>query len=282
MKYLYLIALLLSMLLVKRRSKNELFTESNNKIRKVQIYGERCSGTNYLENLISSNFDVDLTWEYGWKHFFGFNELKNSDDTLFICIVRNLHDWINSFYKEKHHIPLKYKTNMSQKEKLDEFLNKEFWSFDDNNNKLDITKEIMEDRNMYTKKRYKNIFELRHTKLKFMIEDLPKKVNNYLFIKYEDLIYDFNNTMYKIKNKGSLSVKKNINFPLQVDYYKKQKGYIYIFSKFFELFKIFLLEIYFSIFKKRKASLFKSTITDDQIINNPNLKKYYEKKLGYL
>ena len=38
-------------------------------IKKFTIYGERCSGTNYLENLILVNFDVNLTWEYGWKHF---------------------------------------------------------------------------------------------------------------------------------------------------------------------------------------------------------------------
>ena len=63
-------------------------------IKKYTIYGERCSGTNYLENIIDINFDVNLTWEYGHKHFFGHqdNKLKNSDDTLFICIVRNLPD----------------------------------------------------------------------------------------------------------------------------------------------------------------------------------------------
>jgi len=92
--------------------------------------------------------------------------LKNSDDTLFICIVRNLPDWINSFYRTKHHLPLKYKNNMSEEEKLDEFLNKEFWSFYDNEGNRDTSKEIMIDRNIYTGKRYKNIFELRHTKIK--------------------------------------------------------------------------------------------------------------------
>jgi hypothetical protein len=80
-------------------------------IKKYTIYGERCSGTNYLENLIDKNFDIKITWEFGWKHFFGFNDnqLKNSDDTLFICIVRNPVDWINSFYRELHHSPIKYK-----------------------------------------------------------------------------------------------------------------------------------------------------------------------------
>ncbi len=67
-------------------------------MRKVTIYGERCSGTNYLEELLLLNFDIELTWEYGWKHFFGYNDLSNTDDVLFIGIIRNLPDWLNSFY----------------------------------------------------------------------------------------------------------------------------------------------------------------------------------------
>ena len=42
-------------------------------ITKYTIYGERCSGTNYLEDIISKNFNVEITWRYGWKHFFGHN-----------------------------------------------------------------------------------------------------------------------------------------------------------------------------------------------------------------
>ena len=103
-------------------------------IKKYTIYGERCSGTNYLENIININFDVNLTWEYGWKHFFGFhdNRFENSDDTLFICIIRNLPDWINSFYREMHHLSLKYENNKPSKQKVNEFLNKEICSIDNN------------------------------------------------------------------------------------------------------------------------------------------------------
>jgi hypothetical protein len=74
-------------------------------IKKFTIYGERCSGTNYLENLVLENFDVELTREYGSKHFFGFSDLSGSDDTLFIGIVRNPYDWFNSLYTYKHHLP---------------------------------------------------------------------------------------------------------------------------------------------------------------------------------
>ena len=223
-------------------------------LKKYTIYGERCSGTNYLENIINMNFDVNITWEYGWKHFFGFQDdkLENSDDTLFICIVRNLPDWINSLYRNKHHLPLKYKKNMSDEEKIDEFLNKEFWSFNDNNKNRDTTKEIMEDRNIYTKERYKNIFELRHTKIKWMLEDLPNKVKNCIFIKYEDLVDDLETTLLKIRDKG-LKIKENINFPLNTKIYKKQRN---------------------RLFKKKNNS-----ISTEFILNNSNLISLYEEEL---
>ncbi len=63
------------------------------------IYGERCSGTNYLEQLILENFELPVTWKYGWKHFFGFSNLENSDDTLFFGIVRSPIAWFDSFLK---------------------------------------------------------------------------------------------------------------------------------------------------------------------------------------
>lgn len=179
-------------------------------IKKVTIYGERCTGTNYLEELITSNFNVTITWEYGWKHFFGFNDLKNSDDTLFIGIIRNPYTWINSFYREQHHLDKSFKN-------INKFLNGEFYSIHANNT------ENMHDRNLYTQKRYANIFEMRHTKNKFLIEDMKSLVKNYILIRYEDLIHDFLNTMNKIKEKG-LETKPNIKYPLNVTYYKKEKS----------------------------------------------------------
>lgn len=185
-------------------------------IKKVTIYGERCSGTNYLEELLTENFDVTLVWDYGWKHFFGFNELKNTDGVLFIGIVRNLHDWINSLYKKKHHLP---KDNTKD---VNSFLNNEFYSVDKDN------KEIMNDRNIYAKNsRYKNIFELRHVKNKFLVKDMPKLVKNYLLITYDDLVSNFGNTMKKIKN-YKLSVKSNIKFPINISHYKKETDKIFV------------------------------------------------------
>ena len=114
-----------------------------------------------------------------------------------------------------------------------EIVSYEFNSKTYNNKTGDQGKEIIEDRNIYTKKRYKNIFELRHTKIKWMIEDLPNKVKNYIFIRYEELINNFDETLIKIKDKG-LQVKKNIDLTGLALFLTKIWPYIQFFNKEFD------------------------------------------------
>ena len=223
------------------------------------IYGERCSGTNYLENLMKLNFNIEYNNSNGNKHFFGhIDNFTHSEDTLFICIVRNLPDWVNSLYRELYHLPLKYKTGLSDVQKIDEFLNQQFFSINDfQHNYKSWSKEIMDDRNIYTGNRYKNIYELRHTKLKYMIEDLPKKVHNCILIKYDDLLDDFDNVMFKLKATG-LIVKPEVVFPLNTFLYKKDPNRVFV------------------------KNAYKQIISPAMIVNNPNLIKTYEEHLGFM
>jgi hypothetical protein len=184
-------------------------------IEKVTIYGERCSGTNYLEKLLLLNFDVQIVWDYGWKHFFGFNDISNSDDVLFIGIIRNLEDWINSLYRDQHHLPSDLIEN------IDTFLNNTFYSI-----AKDKT-EVLTDRNIDTGERYKNIYELRLVKNKYLIEKMPKLVKNYCLITYDDILDNFLDVMNKLSNSG-LKIKDNINFPLNTKYYKDYENILYI------------------------------------------------------
>lgn len=190
-------------------------------MKKITIYGERCSGTNYLEQLLILNFDVEVTWNYGWKHFFGFQDLSHTDDILFICIVRNLYDWVNSLYREKHHLPSCLTTN------IDIFLNDTFYSLHYDNNNNITNEEIFEDRNIETNERYKNIFELRRVKNKFLVEKLPTLVKNYCIITYDELTNEFTKTMNKLKSCG-IKIKNNIEFPLNISYYKTDKNKLFI------------------------------------------------------
>jgi hypothetical protein len=210
-------------------------------INKITIYGERCSGTNYLEHLITQNFEQKITWAYGWKHFFGHSNLNNSDNILFIGLIRNPYDWLNSLYLNQYHLPIHFKD-------LKNFLNSEIYSLNNLNN------EILADRNIYTKERYKNIFELRNIKNKFLIEDMPKLVKNYILFTYEMFISDFENTMTKLKNCG-LTIKQNINFPVNI-YYDAINN------------------------KKKYQNNKKKIISNTQITNNLNI--FYERDiLGY-
>jgi hypothetical protein len=216
----------------------------------IKIYGERCSGTNYLEILILKNFKVNLIQNYGFKHFFGFNSFENSDNTLFICIIRHYHSWINSLYRKKWHL-----SPIQQKSKKN-FLYSEHWSYYDDyrNHGENYGKEIMEDRDMYTQKRYNNIIELRYNKMKWMTKTLPKKVKHYIFIRYEDLLENFNYIMNSIYLKGVplLSPKK---FPENHTNYKNSK--------------------------KKFIPSDENTITVEEIQKHPSFNFYLEKELLY-
>ena len=223
-------------------------------ITKVKIFGERCSGTNYLTNLIKENFKVQIIEDkniYGQKHFFGFHNLENSDNTLFICIIRDYHSWLNSLWKEKWHISQK------QRQSISHFLNVQHWSYYDKKEYsiLKYGKEIMEDRNIYTKERYKNIFELRYMKIKWMQETLPTLVKHSILIRYEDLLYHFKNTMDKIYKKG-LPLLSPSTFPKNYFLYKTSS-------------KPFIKED-------------KNIIKRKEIIQHPSFQLDIEKKLGYL
>jgi len=74
-------------------------------IQKIKIFGERNSGTNFLESLIKENiknikilsgvYNGGSGWKHGYPKPYLFKEKKN---TLFIFIVRDLEPWLKSMY----------------------------------------------------------------------------------------------------------------------------------------------------------------------------------------
>ena len=178
---------------------------------KYHIYGERSSGTNLLDVSLKYNFEAVNAFEgatsvtdekfkkYGHKHWFGnFLDLKDTDDTLFICIVRDPVKWLKSMYNKPRYISLPMVENQEK------FLTSEvvsggyFYSETPPPDSHMLTREY----DPCTDKNYNSMFELRHKKLKWVCEDLPKLVKNYILIRYEDLMDDFQGTMKKIKDKG--------------------------------------------------------------------------------
>jgi hypothetical protein len=206
-------------------------------IKKIIIYGERCSGTNFLENAILENFNVEISWEQGSKHFFCFNDYskRNYDDTLYIGIIRDPIYWINSFSKELHHVP------EINRKSLKNFLFNEFYSVNDeiesapklqtilfNNKPRKIYRysTMIEDLNYVTNKKYKNIFELRKLKNEYLMNIMPTKVKNYILINYEKLLNNYEETLESIKNQFNL-IQKHATFK-KIKSYKKSDTYNFV------------------------------------------------------
>ena len=194
----------------------------DNNIKYFTIYGERCSGTNFLESAIKENFQLEITWKYGWKHFFGHYNFQKApsdiDKTLFIGIIRNPIEWLDSFYKELHHIPSQNRISPEV------FLLNEHYSTIDNYSTI----EKMNDRNIITKERYKNIFELRKVKNDYLIYDLQKYIKKYILIKYEDLKNNYNEILSYIENTFNLTrINKNLPFTKIINYKGDKNKKIY-------------------------------------------------------
>jgi hypothetical protein len=190
------------------------FYNSKVSFKNFTILGERHSGTNWLEYLCKYNINIPITWEYGFKHFIphNWNIYQASETTLFFCIVRDIYTWIPSFFKNPHNVHKDIAYN------IDDFLSKEWSSVD-----IDTQKEIIEDRDYITLKKYRNIFHLREQKLKFYYHFLPYLVNNLIIIKYENLLRDPYELFELLHKSTSISINRSKNSFLDP---KKPKEYI--------------------------------------------------------
>jgi hypothetical protein len=185
---------------------------ANDKIQYFTIFGERCTGTHFLQHAMLKNFAI--SYIKGEKHFFGNKEFRalanvpvdklttqekemkvfdniNPDKLLVFSIVRDPVEWIDSFYKRPHHIPL------ANRKTIEQFVSSEFYSIYEEGPRKG--QEIMEDRHWFTKEQYRDIFELRKWKCKYMLEELPKQYKHYYFIRYEDLRDNYVDTLDKIR-----------------------------------------------------------------------------------
>jgi len=239
------------------------------KIKKFHIYGERNSGTNFLRSAIDKNFKLEDN-PISNKHFWNKeNNLELHTDTAILVIIRNVFDWINSMYHSPYHLQPELK---KPKNKLD-FLNKEFWSFFDEHTSS-VTKrfpsksglEIMKDRNLHTKERYKNIFEARYIKYNYMLE-LSQENKHIYFLKYEDLNEEY--------EKNIKLISEHYNIKLKTDCRSKYycRGH-----------KIKAINSYRGFTKKVARFLTKNRekiFKDDEISQHPNFNQQLENKFGY-
>lgn len=202
------------------------------------IYGERNSGTNYLETIltgqsyhlshndsafntcvINSSIAEFHNNRYGHKHFFGFYDdlIKDTKNIVFIGIVRNPYDWIIGLHRAKHHIP-------PENHDINNLLTKEWYSIQHAKHHKDYGKELMGDRDFTSGdpygprtllKRYENIFSMRSKKLRYLFETMPTIAKNYEFIKYEHLCNDPMNILMSWSQKYNLTLNSSFLKPIK-------------------------------------------------------------------
>ncbi|RPF71025.1 hypothetical protein [Aurantiacibacter spongiae] len=79
-------------------------TERAETIRRVQVYGQRCSGTNALISLIEANFpSLQFTEEFGFKHWFVPDCTDIPADVMVIAVAREASDWLQSLFRNPWH-----------------------------------------------------------------------------------------------------------------------------------------------------------------------------------
>lgn len=167
-------------------------------IRYVQIFGERCSGTNYLARLVEKNFEhVEITKSFGGKHWFikdheprgrpnrstdtqCVRSLAESDDTLFLVIFRDPLDWLRSLHAKPYHAPEHWELPFS------EFIRKPWRSYE-----LERVNESWpeSERGHYFIEEAENVVRLRSQKIQHLA-NLERVVPNVAFVRYEALLED--------------------------------------------------------------------------------------------
>jgi hypothetical protein len=173
------------------------------------ILGERNTGTHFLQYAIQFNFN--LQYHKGTKHFFGHSDTadfppETADQTIYFCMIRDPVEWIDSHFKRLHHIP------PENNKSIDAFIKNEWYSIYEEGDKSG--QEILEDRNMITKERYRNIFELRKGKNDFFLSTIQEKVKHFYLIRYEDLLHNYETILNDIAKKFQLKSKLDSWIPV--------------------------------------------------------------------
>lgn len=149
-------------------------------MRLVKIYGERNSGTIYIEWLLKNNFDIKIidTPDLGWKHRLAptEDELKEriKKEVIFVCIIKNPYSWLLSMHKRPY-----------QHEEL---------------RKLPFSRFLK-----YSYGDYRNPIVMWNLKYQSYIK-MQRYANNFHFIRFEDLLTDMKTSLNGFASKFDLEI----------------------------------------------------------------------------
>lgn len=146
---------------------------------RIAILAERCSGSNFVENLILSNFENLKPDRSIHKHFppWMWKDRKR-DAILYIVIFRNPYDWLRSLHRIPHHA-----ARSLCKIPFEQFIRSQ-WSLNAQDPVIMKLGDPTADRQPFTGLPFKNVIELRTEKIKTMLQ-IRNRVENIYYINYE-------------------------------------------------------------------------------------------------
>lgn len=160
-------------------------------LKKFYIYGERCSGTNFLQKLVLENIsDVSEARFFPWQKHAFVNPPFVRDDEFAIVITRNANDWFRSFQRTPHQVAPSIAGL-----KLPEFLRAE-WRCVFNGRilaqktrDLDLQpdQELLLERHPVDGSPIRNVIELRNLKLRSQLK-VRALYKHHIYVRYEDLL----------------------------------------------------------------------------------------------
>lgn len=160
---------------------------------KLQIFSERCSGSNFLESLITANLpEISITRDYGRKHWITNRLIGDGvmfDNRIYIVLMRSPFDWIRSMYANPWHTD----TNLRFLE-FSEFIRREWKCIWDEDAGIDRSDhrwgtEMVFERNPQTGMRFRNICEMRTVKYRLWYELLNQQ-ERFLAVNYDTAASD--------------------------------------------------------------------------------------------
>ncbi|MEM6888920.1 MAG: hypothetical protein AAF636_12360 [Pseudomonadota bacterium] len=161
---------------------------SEQQVTEFTVFGERSTGTNYAQNLISRNFsDLQRTSTFPWeKHSYVATPIAKPN-ALAMVIVREPIRWMQSLYRNPHQVG-----DWSHDLSFSMFIRHEWssvfdgWLFPRQKSFQAKGHELMLDRHPLTGDRPENIVELRNWKMQ-SYGRIPSLYRNWLIVRYEDL-----------------------------------------------------------------------------------------------
>ena len=168
-----------------------ILTRGDVPITRVQIYGQRCSGTNLVTRAIEANMPgVEITEAFGFKHWFVPPQTLFVKDTLVLVVARDAYDWARSLHRQPWHAHPELKAKP-----FDAFIRSDWHSYwDDHFGHIEPGHpmhgdEMLHERDPETGERFANCIAKRTAKLRHW-SSLTNRAHNVALLGYDAFARD--------------------------------------------------------------------------------------------